>query len=446
MTYKTLVHTEIYNHIEDQKTNIRTIYPKLLDTTVMIHTTDAKDALTFTSDIIDDFGPRLTGTTACEKAGDAIHANLSKYCDTTTKEQFETCPNSFMAFMKIFGIVYVCFSSLLLIGRAGIYLAALGFSFATLYAYLHFVQYKETFNFLFKKKSGTNIIGKISPKNEIKRRVIVAGHHDSAKVMNFMANPKLQKWYGPRIITGLLIFFGINGLLLAWAIIDIFTGTIPQFVNYLPLILLVGSPAVLQFYFFNSKEVSPGAGDNMIAVAITCKLAELYGTAKKAGKNPLNHTELVFISFDSEEAGIRGSRAYVKHHLKELRSVPTFLFNMDSIYHVDELSFLQSDLNQIVKLSDSMIEDCQKIAQELGYPTTKGKIAWGGGATDAAEFGRHGIEATTLLGMENHVIRDHLVYHTMEDTPDKIELEAVLASLQIANQYILSKDEIISSS
>ena len=441
MAYKTLVHPEIYNQNKDQKTNIRPIYPKLLDKTVMIHTTHAKDTLLFTSDIIDKFGPRLTGTSACEKAGDAIHANLSKYCDTAVKEEFETCPNSFMAFMKIFGIVYVCFSPLLLIGRVGIYLAGFGFTFATLYAYLHFVQYKETFNFLFKKKSGSNIIGKISPRMEIKRRVIVAGHHDSAKVMNFMATPKLQKWYGPRIITGLSIFFGINGLILVWAVIDAVTGITPQFVKYLPLIFLIGAPAVLQFYFFNSKKVSPGAGDNMIAVAITCKLAELYGTAKMAGKNPLGHTELVFISFDAEEAGIRGSRAYVKKHLDDLKSIPTFLFNMDSIYHVDELSFLQSDINQIVQLSDSMIKDCQNIAQKLGYPTTKGNIAWGGGATDAAEFGRHGIEATTLLGMENHVIRDHLVYHTEEDTPDKIELEAVLASLRIANQYILSKDE-----
>ncbi len=425
----------------EENTPIAAIHSQMQDIEPMITPKIAKDALKFTSDIIDTYGPRYAGTSACFEAGNAIHDHLSQHCDTVVKEKFTTCPESFMAFMKIFAIVYFGLSPLLFLGRIGIYVVTAGFTFGTLYAYLHFVQYRETFNFLFKKKTGYNIIGKIAPELEVKQRIIISGHHDSAKVMNFMANPKLQKWYGPRIFVGLAVFFAINILLLIWAVMDAFTGITPIFVEALPLIFLIGSPTVLQFYFFNSKKVSPGAGDNLISVAIACQLADLYGSEKQKGKNRLKHTELKFISFDVEEPGIRGSRAYVAKHKEELLATPTFIFNMDSIYHVDELSFLQSDLNQSVKLSQAMVDDCSHVAQKLGYHTTQGGIAWGGGATDAAEFGRLGIEATTLLGMENHVIRDHLVYHTLEDTVDKIEPEAVLACLEIAYQYILLKDE-----
>lgn len=87
-----------------------------------------------------------------------------------------------------------------------------------------------------------------------------------------------------------------------------------------------------------------------------------------------------------------------------------------------------------------MVNQCVNIAKDLGYKIPSGPITFGGGATDAAEFSKIGIEAVSLIGMENKSIRDNLVYHTMNDTVDKIEPEAVLACLRIATQYISIKD------
>jgi len=46
----------------------------------------------------------------------------------------------------------------------------------------------------------------------------------------------------------------------------------------------------------------------------------------------LAQTRLIFASFDAEEAGLRGSRAYVRAHRAELAALPTCNLNIDSIY------------------------------------------------------------------------------------------------------------------
>jgi Zn-dependent M28 family amino/carboxypeptidase len=202
---------------------------------------------------------------------------------------------------------------------------------------------------------------------------------------------------------------------------------------------------VIQFYFFASKEISPGAGDNLIAVAILLKLAQRFGIAKKNNHNPLQHTRLIFASLDAEESGLRGSRAYCRRHGDTLTSIPTYNFNLESIYKGDELSFLTKDVNQYVRLSKEMVNECMDVAGQLGHHTAEGPITWGGGATDAAEFARIGVTATTLLGMENRFIRDELSYHTMEDTVDKIDPAAVRAGLEIVAGFICRKDSEVRS-
>ena len=139
----------------------------------------------------------------------------------------------------------------------------------------------------------------------------------------------------------------------------------------------------------------------------------------------LQHTRLIFASLDAEESGLRGSRAYCRKHREALKSVPSCNFNLESIYNADELSFLTKDVNQSVRLSEAMVDECMAVASQLGHHTGRGAITVGGGGTEAAEFARIGVASTSLLGMENRFIRDGLYYHTMEDTVDNIDPAAV---------------------
>ncbi len=407
---------------------------------------DVSDSLLMTKEIIDKYGPRLTGTKPTKLATQNIHEKLLKHCDYSKIETFKVPRESFMAFMKIFALSFIFSSFFFFLGGFWNIIAVIGYSFASIFALLQFVLYMETFDFLFKKFTGFNVFGVIKPSEAIKQRIIVQGHHDSAYVMNFMSNPKLQKLYAPRIFLGLFVFIGTNFLLIILLFLEIFQVPTDGFRMVITYIILIGSPTVIQFFFFKSNKISPGAGDNLIASMMAVKIAQIFGDSKKKGQNLLKHTEIVVLSTDAEESALRGARAYVKSHIDELREIPTYVFNLESIYSVEHLSFLTADINEFVKLSSEMAHDGKIIAESLGYKTKEGPITWGGGGTDAAEYARNGIEATTLLGMENSAIREGLVYHTLNDTVDSIEPAAVKAVLEIVYRYILYKEWKLSDS
>jgi Zn-dependent M28 family amino/carboxypeptidase len=193
-----------------------------------------------------------------------------------------------------------------------------------------------------------------------------------------------------------------------------------------------------QFLFFTSKQISPGAGDNLIVPGMLVKLSELFYQKKKEGAG-LESTQLIFLCPDAEESGLRGAREYVKEHQQELKNIPTFNVNMDSIYRLQDIQFLESEINGLVQLDSNIRDECQSIAKELGYIIPSIKIPFGGGSTDAAEFTKLGIPSLSIIGLDTKFSGD-VPYHTAFDTTDKIEPEAVLACMQIAESFILQKD------
>jgi len=208
------------------------------------------------------------------------------------------------------------------------------------------------------------------------------------------------------------------------------------------LVLLVGAIFVLPLAFFTTRQVSPAAGDNMIAVAITNETAKLFHDAKQAGTNPLRHTRLMMASFDAEEAGLRGARAFCKKHRPELLHTKTYVLNIDTLYKVKDLNFSHRDLNNSVKLSHEMAQECVDVAKSLGYVAKISSMPFGAGSTDAAEFGKIGVEATNMAGISFDISKfsEGLVYHTPNDLTKYIEPEVVEAALKIARDYILKKD------
>ena len=76
-------------------------------------------------------------------------------------------------------------------------------------------------------------------------------------------------------------------------------------------------------WFFASKKGTPGAGDNMIASQMAITIGRYFKD------HPLSHTRIVMASFDAEEEGLRGARAFAKLHRQEFQQLPTTLLNVD---------------------------------------------------------------------------------------------------------------------
>ena len=246
-----------------------------------------------------------------------------------------------------------------------IYPAAALLTLGTVVVFCQFVFYKTTFDPFFRKKNGYNVVGVIEPSDEPRQQIIISGHHDSPYEITFL-NPPWQKLYPIRIALGVFFYLVTNAACIVWAIDALADGHVHEFVQLSRYAALVGTVFVVWLYFFLGKTGTPGAGDNMIASAIVVQLARVFGRGREAGHPALKHTRLIAASFDAEECGLRGSRAYARRQRHQLQAIPTTVFNMDSIYEKDQIKFLSSDINGGLKLSAEMASECQRVATELG--------------------------------------------------------------------------------
>jgi aminopeptidase YwaD len=144
-------------------------------------------------------------------------------------------------------------------------------------------------------------------------------------------------------------------------------------------------------------------------------------------------TEIRFVSFGSEEAGLRGSRRYVERHLDELKRLDTRLLNIETVAH-PEIAILTSDVNGTVKNSPEMVKSVVAAAVRAGVPY-RVKSAFLGVGSDAGPFSRAGLKALTLLPFK---VPQQMVafYHQKWDSPEILTIEPLLNVLKLTFEWI----------
>jgi hypothetical protein len=313
---------------------------------------------------------------------------------------------------------------------------------------------------LFKKKQSVNVIGTLRKPGtgNAKRLLILSGHHDSAAEITWLRllgdvkrflmrsgphdSASEKGWlclldYGFYVLTGTLVIGFIA--MLVMSIIQL-TGVITGNASTVRLGTLgwavLAYPLVLSILFalFFSMErkdggTVPGAVDNLSGSALAVAMCRFLV------KNPAYippDTELRFVSFGSEEAGLRGSRHYVECHLDELKRLDARLLNFEMVAH-PEIAICTSDVNGTVKNSPEMVASAVAAAERAGVPH-KRKSASLGIATDAGPFSRAGIKATTLLPFK--VPQQQIAfYHQKWDKPEVLTLEPLLNVLRLAFEW-----------
>jgi aminopeptidase YwaD len=377
----------------------------------------------------------LAGSAACRGTAEALRDALARSGTAVELEPFLTHPSAFTLFYRIDVLLYALGVGLLFLNQP--LAAALILTFMLVGAGLQFGYYVELYDRLYPQKMCTNVSAVLEPRGTVERQLIFSAHHDSALELKFLKGS--QKLYGLKIIVPDAVRFLAAVTAWVWVGWQVSGGRQTAGSPLAPdFILLARAILVPGFYFVFSKfhlfgdEATPGAGDNLIASALLVELAARFRAKGEPGRSILQHTRLILVSFDAEESGLRGSRAWVRAHRPCLAALPTSALNIDSIYRLQELQFLTSDLNSHVKLDRPLAEQCLRIAHRLGYPAAPAVMRFGGGATDAAELTRAGVRATTMIAMSTRLVRDGLVYHTMQDTVDAIEPAAVAACLAVA--------------
>lgn len=380
-----------------------------------------------TQKMIDDFGPRITGTKADLDASDYLYDMMSNQFDEAHQESFYVYKNAFLGWIRILVLSYLL--AIILIWLK-LYMVSFGVLLISLFILIiQFFLYLPLLDKLYPKKEARNVYGIVEPKNEVKKQVIISGHHDSARIFNFFIHqPKLYNFRTTGSIV-VVIFALISSLALA-----IFRNQVWLY-QAISIVLSVLFLLVGQMWFFASKKGSPGAGDNLVAVFNAIAIGKYF----KA--HPLSHTRLIIASFDAEEEGLRGARDFAKKHFHELKKIPTILLNQDCLYDEAELFLLTSDLNDFVDLDLNLSKDVSDIAKHLGIHLPMKPLAFLTGGTDAAELQKIGIPSLSIIGMLWSNSNRNLSYHTPHDTLDQVSPEVVKDVLDIFITYIDQHDQ-----
>ena len=185
------------------------------------------------------------------------------------------------------------------------------------------------------------------------------------------------------------------------------------------LIGLIFVPFLIGLYWmWNEKRVVDGANDNLSG----CYMGIAVMKALQDAGITFENTEIGVVLTGSEEAGLRGSKAWCEAHKGEYQDVPTFFFSYDTIHDPKYLMTNYRDLNGTVKADKDVSDLFMEAAQELNVHCIKGWVPPLGGATDNAAFAQAGFRSTGITGL-NHKLEDY--YHTRRDTYDNMNLEGL---------------------
>jgi hypothetical protein len=401
----------------------------------------ASACLEETARLIGDHGPRLAGTPPCTEAARAIARRLRTFADAVRVEPFGVHPGSFYAYTKILPVSYlVGMAAILAAGRLGRpasvgigALAVAGLAAGISLMVCQFGFYRHVGDALFRLRTGTNVEAVIEPVGTPEREIILSGHHDSAPVARIFSGP-FDRFYVVAILAPYL-FFAVEIVLLLARLAG--SPSTPARGWVLPF-LLAGLPFVTGYFFLVAvRRGSPGAGDNLVSSMMAVGLGREIAARKPA---LLRGTRIRIVSFDAEEAGLRGASAYFRAHAADLKRLPCVHLNFDSLYRLRYLQVLTSDVNGTVGLSRPLVDQLVECAEECGLSMRTFGMVFGAGGTDAAESARMGIPSTSIVALPTEVVRKDLVYHTPRDTVEHVEPAAVEACMRIVLRF-LSKME-----
>ena len=332
-------------------------------------------------------------------------------CDRVSVEGFKENPDSFYGW--IYFTISCCFlalASFFFMPVLSIVFIAIGLTLCI----LQFGLYKKTVDKLFKEETGHNVAGFKKPTGEVKRRIIFNGHPDGAWEWPF----KYKFTYLGFDIHMMVCFAGAF-YTLAIAILKLAGVLEGGLATKLGLIGLVFAPFWFGLYFmWNKKRVVDGANDNLSG----CYIGMAILKALHDEGIEFENTEIGVVCTGSEEAGLRGAKAWCEAHAHEFNDVPTFVYSYDTITQPEYMQVNYRDLNSTVKVDKDVSDLYYEACQELGIKCGKGVVPPLGGATDSAAFAQAGMRSTGVTAL-NHALPDF--YHTRLDTPDALNKECL---------------------
>lgn len=398
------------------------------------------------TNVIKKYGPRESGNENCLAAQKHIKKEMDTFCDETSFESYKMAPKAFLHFTKLVSAaiilaVVVCailvFTSVISFFAAQCVVGAAVFVglFITV---MEFLLYKEFMDPLYKKVEGHNLLGVRKPNGEVKRRIIISGHIDSAYEWRHIYYSKKVPLMGVLMgwtIVSAIVSFIIAVITIIAHFVDMgaFGTFMSDYSYYFHFFTALGM--VTLFMFVDFKTISPGANDNLTGTYAAVSALRMLDMA---GVN-LENTEVCAMITDGEEAGLRGCKQWAKDHYDEYMNsgVETAILCVDTLTDLEYLNVYSRDMTGTVKHSEKFSQLVMDSAIDAGHSDLKFANVFFG-SSDAAAFTQAGITATCLAAMDP-TPADY--YHNRRDSYDRLVPEAIKTGYEVILSTIFNFDE-----
>lgn len=385
-----------------------------------------------------EIGPRPSGEENEQKAQDYVENLMGGIADDVKRESFDVHPKAFMSWVLIDGSAMIIAAILMILSLVNVIpaaspafrIAALVISAVAIILLLgEFLFYKEFIDFLFPKRTSSNVVCTRKAAGETKRRIIFAGHIDSS----------YEWWFthlggGKFLVTMIALGIGSLGLTFILSIVSMFVNDgVPAII--MTVIQAITIPVFIAVLFFVKWDLCvTGANDNLTGVFASMAVIKYL----KDNGIRFENTEVVAVSTGCEECGLRGAKAFAKAHAKEYtdEGVETVFMAVDTLHDYDYLGIYNKDMTGFVKLDSQAAKMAQKATEICGLDIPYATVSFG--ASDAAAGQQGGIKSVALAAMDPTPAK---YYHTREDTADILDMKTIETGLKIMLETAFLFDE-----
>lgn len=390
--------------------------------------TGAKFIFDFCKTIIDKHGPRLPGSDE-EKAAQADIAKIMENATGVkpTVENFKLAPRASIGAIPYLG--YAGFAALVLyyIHPVPAFIVSLC---TLLFAVVQVFTYKGWFDRFFKQEESCNVYSVMEGKGEIDHTIVFSGHADSSWLWQMAAkNPKtmiLRTVLGVVGVVSIIIGSLLRFIFDMWSVVKPEEMATPLYLFLLitPLLFVYGLYSLCIYLSHDKKKASPGAMDNLTGVGASILMGKYF--KENPDKLPDN-CRVIIASLGSEEAGLKGSEAFMKAHAgdKNLLINPYF-FNIDSLRDYEHFNAVKGDSWLMSKFDDDMKNMLVKAFENAGVKPNI--IVNPVGGCDSTPICRAGYKTITFAAQKPDVT-DY--YHTYRDTCDGLDMNTLEKSVDI---------------
>ena len=248
------------------------------------------------------------------------------------------------------------------------------------------------------------------------KTLVVMAHHDSAHSgLVFHQGPQKWMWanhpeYLERQTEGVPFWF----LVIAGPLL-VALGSLLRLrpVVKIGTFLSLGSAAAM--VDIGTREVVPGANDNLSAVAVQVELARALQA------RPLQGLRVLLVSAGSEESLQEGIIAFAKRHFDELPMGRTWFFNLDTVGSPN-LRLVEGEGVLQMRMYDSELKDMVvAAADDAGVTLARGGRARA--STDAVVPMKAGYPAVLVTSLTDWKALAN--YHWPTDTADNVDFDTV---------------------